>query len=237
MEKGNGTDYYAAKLSAERLREVYEVASPRVRRYLQSEIDFARSWIEPGDDVLELGCGYGRVAFELARSAGRVVGIDTSPESLELARTLAGTDSRCEFLEMDAANLAFGDGEFDVVVCVQNGICAFRVDAARLVREALRVTRAAGRALFSTYAAEFWPHRLAWFEAQAAAGLLGEIDHEKTGNGTIVCRDGFRTGVLDPEELAALGRTVGNEPAITEVDGSSVFAVWHVSGQARGGRT
>ena len=32
-------DYYSQRLSADRLMRVYEVASPRVRRYLESEID------------------------------------------------------------------------------------------------------------------------------------------------------------------------------------------------------
>jgi len=44
--------------------------------------------------------------------------------------------------------------------------------------------------VFSTYAAEFWSERLRWFELQAAAGLVGEIDYEKTKDGVVVCKDG-----------------------------------------------
>jgi SAM-dependent methyltransferase len=220
--------YYAANLSGERLRRCYEIAPPRVKQYLRSEIDFVRGRLGSDDRVLELGCGYGRVALELAGEARTVIGIDTSRESLFLARRLAGDDTRCAFVEMDATDLRFDDREFDVVVCVQNGICAFGVDPARLIREALRVTRAGGSALFSTYSDRFWADRLRWFEAQAAAGLLGAIDYERTGNGTIVCADGFRAGALTPEDLRGLGHTIGTEPRITEVDGSSVFAEWRV---------
>jgi 2-polyprenyl-6-hydroxyphenyl methylase/3-demethylubiquinone-9 3-methyltransferase len=220
--------YYAAKLSGDRLRRCYEIAPRRVRQYLRSEIDFVLEGLGASDRVLELGCGYGRVALELAMAAGSVVGVDTSRESLLLARRIAGEDARCTFLEMDATELRFGDGEFDVVVCVQNGICAFRADALHLIREALRVTRAGGHALFSTYSARFWEHRLRWFEAQAAEGLLGAIDYNETGDGVIVCEDGFRAGVLTPEEFVDLGRAVGIGPLITEVDGSSVFADWRV---------
>ena len=98
----------------------------------------------------------------------------------------------------------------------------------RLVREALRVTGPGGRALFSTYSTRFWTHRLRWFEAQAAEGLVGEIDYDQTGDGVIVCRDGFRAGMLTPEDLAEVGQAVGIEPRITEVDASSVFAEWRV---------
>ncbi len=215
--------YYARGLAGERLRQCYELASDRVRQYLEAEIQFVLSRLTPGDAVLELGCGYGRVALRLAERAKRVVGIDTSDESLALARALAGPRSCCEFLAMDAVALTFPDGAFDVVVCVQNGVCAFAVDPERLLGEALRVTRPAGRVMVSTYSPAFWPHRLEWFEAQAAAGLVGAIDYDRTVAGTVVCGDGFRSGTFGAEDFRAVCRRLGLEPAITTVDHSSVF--------------
>ncbi len=215
--------YYEGKLSGVRLRRCYEIASPRVKQYLEAETQFVLRHLEQNDVVLELGCGYGRVASRLAEVARRVVGVDTSTESLMLARQVSSADSQCEFLEMDALELAFDESVFDKVVCVQNGICAFGVDHEMLLREALRVTRPGGRVLFSTYSERFWADRLQWFEAQAAAGLVGAIDYEKTGNGEIVCEDGFRTGIVSPEEFRSLCAGLGVEPLVTEVDGSSVF--------------
>ena len=61
--------YYSAKLSGERLQQCYELASARVKQYLEAEIDFVLSRLRPNDSVLELGCGYGRVAFRLADAA------------------------------------------------------------------------------------------------------------------------------------------------------------------------
>ena len=123
--------YYVGQLSGERLRHCYEIASPRVKRYLEAEIRFVLGQLERDDAVLELGCGYGRVSSRLAEVAGRVVGIDTSAESLMLARRVAGPNSPSEFLEMDALELTFDESEFDKVVCVQNGICASSATAAR----------------------------------------------------------------------------------------------------------
>jgi SAM-dependent methyltransferase len=220
--------YYAERLSGERLRRCYGIAPPRVAQYLRAEIDFVRGRLADDARVLELGCGYGRVALELAVGARRVVGIDTSRESLALGRRLAGGDTRCEFLEMDAIDLAFADDAFDAVICVQNGICAFGVDRVLLVAEALRVARPGGCCLFSTYSPRFWEERLGWFEAQAAEGLLGPIDYDETGDGVIACKDGFRAGALKPEDFLAIGRAVGIEPAVTEVDSSSLFAEWRV---------
>jgi 2-polyprenyl-6-hydroxyphenyl methylase/3-demethylubiquinone-9 3-methyltransferase len=194
-----------------------------VKQYFEAEIQFVLRHLGQNDVVLELGCGYGRVAFRLAEAARRVVGIDTATESLVLARQTSGADSQCEFLEMDALELAFDESGFDKVVCVQNGICAFGVDREMLLREALRVTRPGGRVLFSTYSERFWTDRLAWFEAQAEAGLVGAIDYARTGNGEIVCKDGFRTGAVSPEEFRSLCAGLGVDPLITEVDGSSLF--------------
>jgi 2-polyprenyl-6-hydroxyphenyl methylase/3-demethylubiquinone-9 3-methyltransferase len=91
------------------------------------------------------------------------------------------------------------------------------------VREALRVTRPGGTVLLSTYADRFWRYRLEWFEAQAEAGLIGAIDHDASGQGVIVCRDGFRAGRLLPDDWRRLCSEIGVDPRITEVDESSVF--------------
>jgi 2-polyprenyl-6-hydroxyphenyl methylase/3-demethylubiquinone-9 3-methyltransferase len=215
--------YYSTKLSGQRLRKCYEIAPPRVRQYLESEINFILDRLGPEDVVLEPGCGYGRAALRFATVARRVVGIDTSGDSLTLARELAGAASRCEFVEMDATDLKFPDHEFDVVACIQNGICAFGVDQKTLLEESLRVTRPGGRVFFSTYSERFWQHRLRWFELQAELGLVGEIDHGLTGNGVIVCKDGFRAGFMNPEGFRSLCPGTGSTPKITEVDGSSLF--------------
>jgi SAM-dependent methyltransferase len=223
-----GTDYYARKLSAERLRQVYAVAPPRVRRYLEAEIDFVASLLRGSDTVLELGCGYGRALRRLAEGVRSAVGIDTSPANIEAARSELAGCGNCRVLLMDAARTDFPDGGFDAVVCVQNGISAFRVDRTALVREALRVARSGAPAVFSSYAQRFWEHRLAWFRLQAEAGLLGPIDEERTGNGVIVCTDGFRSGTVGEEEFRRIAAALGADCETTEVDASSLFCVYRV---------
>lgn len=217
------TSYYTEKLSGKRLRRCYEIASPRVRRYLEAEIRHVLGRLQADHAVLELGCGYGRVALRLVEKAARVVGVDVSGKSIAMARELAGDDSRLGFFEMNALELEFPDREFDSVVCLQNGICAFNVDQASLIRESLRVLRPGGVLLVSTYSDRFWAERLAWFEAQAAEGLVGEIDHEATGDGTIVCRDGFRAARMTAEDFERLCARAGVRADIVEIDASVVF--------------
>ncbi len=215
--------YYAKRLSGERLRECYRIAPPRIAQYLAAELEHAASRIRPGDALLDLGCGYGRVLEQLADRAAQVTGIDNSADSLRLAHRLLGGASSIRLLQMDAAALAFGDRTFDLTLCLQNGISAFGVDQRNLLSEAIRVTRGGGRVLFSSYAARFWKERLSWFELQSARGLVGEIDWEATADGVIVCRDGFRATTVGPDEFVALTASLGVTCQVQEIDGSSLF--------------
>jgi 2-polyprenyl-6-hydroxyphenyl methylase/3-demethylubiquinone-9 3-methyltransferase len=215
--------YYSRKLSAVRLKQVYDIAPPRVKNYLDAELNHVLEKIRPADLVLELGCGYGRVLPRLAEKAGRVIGIDTSLPSLALAQEALATLSNCSLSRMDASTLGFHDQTFDCVVCIQNGISAFHVDQRTLITESVRVARPGGIVLFSSYSNKFWKHRLEWFELQSKSGLLGEIDYERTRNGVITCRDGFTATTVDAGNFRELTANLNADVRIVEIDESSLF--------------
>ena len=78
----NTKNYYQEKLAAQQLIKCYQLAPSRVQQYLAAEISYVIEKIKPGDKVLDLGCGYGRVMPELAQKAAAVVGIDNSGASI-----------------------------------------------------------------------------------------------------------------------------------------------------------
>lgn len=215
--------YYRRRLSAKRLRRCYEIAPPRIKRYLNAEIEFVISNIENANGVLELGCGYGRVMKEVSQSISWLIGIDISKESLKLVEPYMKSCQNYTVSLMDASQLGFRAGTFDAVFCIQNGISAFGVDKKRLIAESVRVTRDNGVILFSSYSPKIWEARLKWFEKQARFGLVGEIDMEKTRNGTIVCKDGFRTTTISGDQFIGLFAERGLEASIVEVEESSLF--------------
>jgi 2-polyprenyl-6-hydroxyphenyl methylase/3-demethylubiquinone-9 3-methyltransferase len=219
----NQDSYYSKILSAERLKLCYEIAPPRVKRYLQSEIDHVLDKISTDDIVLELGCGYGRVLKQLAKKAHTVVGIDTSYDSLLVAKRELMNKSVPYLALMNAIELGFFQSCFNVVLCIQNGISAFHVDPYKLITSALHVTKPGGLSIFSSYSEQFWEDRLKWFEIQSSFGLIGEIDYKKTQNGKIVCKDGFKAKTFNIHQFKSLITKIGVKADIYTVDDSSIF--------------
>jgi 2-polyprenyl-6-hydroxyphenyl methylase/3-demethylubiquinone-9 3-methyltransferase len=181
--------------------------------------------INTGDLVVELGCGYGGVIPDFTEKAGFVYGIDTSQETLRYGRKSCLPDCNCFLLCADAIRMPFRDRFFDAVICIQNGISAFHVDQRTLIEECFRVTKRGGKILISSYSEKFWEHRLEWFELQSRAGLLGEIDYNKTGDGLIVCRDGFTASTVSREQFKKLTDGINGNVDIFEIDNSSIFCL------------
>jgi len=216
-------NYYQEKLAAHQLVKCYRIAPPRIQQYLAAELSYVLEKIKPGDKVLDLGCGFGRVMPELGQKASAVVGIDNSGASLMLAREKIRAVPNCSLVQANALHLSFKNHSFDVVICIQNGISAFHVDQKQLIKESLRVTKHEGIVLFASYADKFWKHRLEWFRMQADAKLLGEIDYEKTRDGIIICKDGFTATTVSPGQFLSITSDPGVTASIVEVDGSSIF--------------
>jgi len=215
--------YYKDKLSASKLLKCYEIANPRIKQYLDAEIQFVISNLRDTDLVLELGCGYGRVMKAVSPFVSIIVGNDISSESLELAKSYMKPYKNYRLAQMDASNLAFRSCTFDALFCIQNGISAFGVDKKRLIAESIRVTKNNGIILFSSYSNKIWEDRLDWFRKQSQMGLLGEIDEEKTRDGTIVCKDGFKATTVSGNQFLELFGDFGLKASIIEVDESSIF--------------
>jgi len=108
-------------------------------------------YLEPSGRTLEAGTGSGRLLFALqALGFSSLAGFDFVPELLAEARKRDGAD-RIRFDEQNAASLSYGDGAFDQLIYLQQVLCFIEYEGARrsAVREAYRVLRAGGTAVFS----------------------------------------------------------------------------------------
>lgn len=97
-----------------------------------------------GRRVLDLGCGDGELACELAARGAIVTGIDSSPAMIEAAKERAAQQGAdVAFEEAGADDLPFPADDFDVVTAVT--ILCFVQDATPVFREIARVLRPGGR--------------------------------------------------------------------------------------------
>lgn len=98
-----------------------------------------------GGSALDVACGSGKLTARLERIAGpkgRVVGLDFSPQMLELARR---EHPGLEFIEGDALKLPFDDASFDAST-IAFGLRNL-ADPVKGLREMLRVVKSGGRAV------------------------------------------------------------------------------------------
>jgi len=218
-------NYYAEKLNSKKLFQVYETQIPRIKQYLQAEIDFVKGNLSNTQSVLELGAGYGRIIRELAPYCKSIVGIDISVESVELGKEYLKDYPNASIVAMDVHRIKF-PRPFDVILCLQNGLSAMRADST-VIHKILDSVAPGGTAYFSSYSTKFWDFRLKWFEEQVSKSLLREIDYSKTNDGVIICSGGFKATFHSTEDFEKIGEELGYPYQVQEVDESSVFLMVH----------
>jgi SAM-dependent methyltransferase len=89
--------------------------------------DYDRLGLERGDIILDLGCGFGRHAYEAARRGARVVALDAGGDEVEgvlgtfaamvEAGELDAASTSVGVVQGDALHLPFADSTFDRVIC------------------------------------------------------------------------------------------------------------------------
>jgi len=148
-------------------------------------------------DVLDVGCGAGYLANDLAARGHRVTGIDLSADALAVARGHDRTRS-VDYVVGDACALPFGEARFDAVCAMD--LLEHVTAPDRVIAEAARVVRPGGLVFFHTFNRTWQAHLIVikgveWFVRNTPKDLhVIEL---------------FRA----PEEVAAMCRRVGLEPA------------------------
>ncbi|MEO7555545.1 MAG: methyltransferase domain-containing protein [Acidimicrobiales bacterium] len=128
-------------------------------------VRYDRLGLEPGDRVLDLGCGFGRHAYESRRRGAHVVACDLSLAELKdvagmFAAMTADEPSTAtgSCVNGDGTGLPFADGTFDRIIASE--VLEHIPDDAGAVAELARVLRPGGTIAVTVPA--WLPERISW---------------------------------------------------------------------------
>jgi len=117
--------------------ELYEARHGFVWRLGEGVVDFLNA--QPGERILDLGCGTGQLTKKIADSGANVLGLDASPDMIGQARQ---NYPRLQFVLANAAALQF-ENEFDAVF--SNAALHWMLDRAGVVAGVARALKKGGR--------------------------------------------------------------------------------------------
>ncbi|WP_159898922.1 methyltransferase domain-containing protein [Salinirussus salinus] len=127
------------------LSKVYDRINPFIWNAEMRDEAIAMLDIEPGDHVLDVGCGTGFATEALLERTENVHGLDQSAHQLQRAYAKFGKRGPVRFYRGDAERLPFADDAFDVVW--SSGSIEYWPNPVDALEEFRRVTRPGGQVL------------------------------------------------------------------------------------------
>jgi ubiquinone/menaquinone biosynthesis C-methylase UbiE len=161
--------------------------------------------LQPGDYLLEVGCGGGAFLQDALRSGCRAAAIDHSSDMVRLAREnnrQAIEEDRLEIRQGDAQSLPYSDGTF--TCAVMTGVFGFIPDPVKALSEVRRVLAAGGRFVLFTGSKELRGTPAA--PEPIASRLYFYEDRELEA---LARAAGFREAHLERPDFEQLARDVG----------------------------
>lgn len=166
-------------------------------------VDYDRLGLVAGDRLLDLGCGFGRHAYEGARRGAAVIAADAGEDEVRSVIATFGAMAEAKEIDPDrtpvgavqanALSLPFPDGSFDRVICSE--VLEHIPDDEGAMRELARVLRPGGT--MAVTVPRFGPELINW--------ALSDEYHDTPGGHVRIYRRGVITERLEAAGLEVRG--------------------------------
>jgi ubiquinone/menaquinone biosynthesis C-methylase UbiE len=144
MEQDKRSVAFYTELGVDNLK--HNITPKRTKASIESALTF----LENARDVLDLGCGYGRITVPLAKKGYLMSGLDITPSLIHEAKEYAKKEKvEIDFQVGDMRALPYENNSFDAVIClwaVFNELSR-RSDQIRCINEIERVLKPGGKCM------------------------------------------------------------------------------------------
>jgi ubiquinone/menaquinone biosynthesis C-methylase UbiE len=182
----------------------YESIAAQLAPAARAVVDTAAP--QPGERLLDLGCGTGNAALYAAELGASVIGVDPAERLVEVARAEAQARGLpAEFVVGSAEAIPLPDDAVEATV--SSFAVIFAADAAGAAEEMARVTRPGGRIVLSAWLPGGAMSKAAGIAREALAAALGDAAppsesfpwHERKAVAEMLAPHGFRVSAQEHE--------------------------------------
>lgn len=117
-------------------------------RHTKDEVDYISNFIKQGDEILDMGCGTGRITNELGYRGYHCLGLDFSKKHIEIANI--NKSENVTFCVKDAREFK-AEKTYDIIICLYDVIGSFpdEKDNSKILEAAYKCLKQNGKLILS----------------------------------------------------------------------------------------
>lgn len=181
-----------------------------IQEFLDGEINFLKSYIKDKKDILEVGCGYGRLIKVLAPKSKKITGIDFSEPLLMRAKKNLSKTKNAKLLLMDGKKIDLPQNSYDYVLCLDSSFGNMPGIELRVIKQMKKICKKDGEIIISVFSQNA---KKAQIQNYKRIGLKNITNNGKA----IHTAEGFYSRRFSKKDLKEIFASVGLKCKITKI--------------------